>query len=224
MRLFIKYTSRSRPNNFFRGLDSIVNNLSDKDNYTILCSFDEDDLSMNDTHVLNRLSDYKNVVYYFGLSKTKVDAINRDLNFAPDFDILINMSDDMVFTKKGFDDIIRKAMSDNFPDTDGWLHFYDGNQNRLSTMSIFGKKYFDRFGFIYHPDFISVYCDNREQDVAKILGKYKYMGDEEKILLHIHPLHGHGIELMDDQYKHTESFYPQDRATYNRHIQNNFYL
>ena len=45
-KIVFKYTSRSRPDNFFRGLRSIIDNCVDN-NYEVLCSFDEDDKSMN---------------------------------------------------------------------------------------------------------------------------------------------------------------------------------
>jgi hypothetical protein len=224
MRLLFKYTSRSRPSNFFRGLNSIVNNLADKDNYWVQGTFDLSDETMFNVDVISRLNEYKNISYYFGESKNKIDAINKNLDKLPPFDILINMSDDFIFTQQGFDSLISEYMQKHFPDTDGFLHFHDGNQNRLATMNIAGKKYFQRTNYIYHPDYISLYSDNEEQDKAKILGKYAYMGDDCRIMMHIHPLHGHGKELMDAQYQYTESFYDVDRATYLRHKANNFGL
>ena len=47
-------------------------------------------------------------------------------------------------------------------------------------------------------------------DVAKILGKYKFVN--ENIFLHLHPAHGNA--LNDNQYRYTESFHPIDQATY----------
>lgn len=224
LKILFKYTSRSRRDNFFRGMDSIVNNLSNKEDYHILVSLDVDDAVMRNEEVLEKIKSYKNTNVYYGISYSKIDAINRDLPLAKDFDILVNFSDDQVFTQFGFDDIIRQQMLDSFPDTDGFLHFHDGNQNRLATMSIVGKKYFDRTNYIYHPDYQSVYCDNEEQEKAKILGKYKYAGDSMKIMMHIHPAMGHGKHLLDEQYIRTESFYPVDKETYHRRMAINFGL
>src|ERR1035437_5792999 len=133
MRLLFKYTSRSRPSNFFRGLNSIVNNLADKDNYWVQCTFDLSDETMFNADVITRLNEYKNISYYFGESKSKIDAINKNLNKLPPFDIIINMSDDMFFIREGFDLIIIEAMQKYFPDFNGFLHFHDGNQSRLAT-------------------------------------------------------------------------------------------
>ena len=222
--ILVKLTSRSRPERFFKALNSIIDNLSDKENYHIQCSFDENDATMNKESVIKRLNGYNNLTYYFGISTGKINAINRDIDKFPDFDILINFSDDQIFTMYGFDVFIREAMQKNFPDTDGFLHFHDGVQNRLATMTIMGKKYFQRTNYIYNPEFISDWADNFEQEVAKRLGKYVYMGDSMQIMMHDHPLHGRGMHLMDELYERNGKFYNADKETYFKHLANNFGL
>jgi hypothetical protein len=77
-----------------------LNKIANREDYHILISVDKDDQSMFPLPVLDG-----NHTFVVGNSKNKIDAINRDTNeFDYDFDILINMSDDMIFTKKGFDD------------------------------------------------------------------------------------------------------------------------
>lgn len=201
MKIIFKITSRSRPDNLFRGIDSIVSNLSNTKDYYLQCTFDSNDLSMNNKNVIDRLHQYDNLVYYFGESYSKIHAINLNIEkLTDDYSILVNFSDDQIFTKFGFDDLIRAGMQENFPDTDGFLHFHDGNQNRLATMSIIGKKWFNRTGYIYHPSYITEWADVEEQERANRLGKYKYMGDDTKIMLHIHPYHGHKV-AMDSLYE-----------------------
>jgi hypothetical protein len=218
-KIVYKYTSRSRPDKFFRGLESIRDNSVDN-NYEVICSFDEDDETMNCDVVKSMLPNFENVKWFFGKSESKIHAINRDIDKFPEkWDILVNMSDDMVFTKYGFDNIIREA----FDREDLFVHFHDGNQNRLSTLTIEDKKHFDRFGYIYHPDYISVFSDNEAQDVAKMLSCYKYVGDDVRIFEHRHPLHNKAYK-MDAQYVHTESFYQFDMATYYRRKSINFNL
>ena len=221
--ILFKYASRSRPDLFYRGLVSIFNNVATS-NFVVLVTLDENDPSIESYRSLVSEFPESQLKVIYGTSKNKIDAINRDLlDFSENWDILINMSDDMVFIEYGFDNIIRKGFEDNFPNGDGFLHFHDNCQNRLATMSIMDKLYFNRFGYIYHPDYVSVYCDNEAQEVSQILGKYKYMGDSIRILDHLHPLHNPTIQ-MDAQYVHTESFYDQDRSTYNRRKNINFEL
>ena len=63
-------------------------------------------------------------------------------------------------------------MTELYPNTDGVLWFNDGNQgNRLNTLCILGKKYYERFNYIYHPDYTSLWADNEFMDVANLLNK-----------------------------------------------------
>ena len=220
MKILYKFTTRSRPHLFNRGMKSIIEN-SSSDNYHILVSTDIDDETML------KPFDYSNTTIISKTSKNKIDAINRDLNeFTTiyDWDILVNMSDDMVFTKKGFDDVIRKAFDYEVNNThtvgslDRCLHFPDGNRNDLITMAIMGREYYNRFNYIYHPDYISLWCDNEMTDVAKQLGCYKYVN--EHILEHKHPAYGKGA--FDRQYVKTESYSVVDEVTYHKRKANNF--
>jgi len=201
MKILFNYTTRSRPELFERGLKSITDNCT-SDKYKILVTVDENDATMfkywNDPRITTII----------GESKNKVDAINRDINeFVYDWDVLVNFSDDMIFTQKGFDNIIRQS----FDNTDQCIHFPDGSTgDRLISMSILGREYYNRFNYIYHPDYYSVYCDNETMDVAKILKCYKFIN--ENIFVHLHPANGNAFN--DEQYRYTESFHPIDQATY----------
>ena len=218
MRILFKYTSRSRRSNFLRGYDSILNKIANREDYHVLISCDKDDQSMFPLPVLDG-----NYTFVVGNSKNKIDAINRDLNeFDYDWDILINMSDDMIFTKKGFDDIIRAEFYNDF---NQYLHFNDGNQKcNVCTMHIVGRNYYDRFKYIYHPDYISLWCDVENDIVAKQLGCYKYMGDNVQLFRHLHP--AWGLAPQDALSIKTEdrALWIADEITFNKRKIKNFGL
>ena len=213
MKILFKFTTRSRPELFKRGMDSIINNCT-AENYQILVSVDEDDTSMYGME--EQYKDNSKVVFCKGENKNKIFAINRDLDVITDWDILVNMSDDMVFTEYGFDAYIRGE----FDNLDQCLHFPDGNTTAFITMSILGRKFFNRFGYIYHPDYISLFCDNEQTEVAQILGCYKFIN--KNIFSHLHPAWAKAAS--DEQYRHTESFWGVDEATFHRRKANNFDL
>lgn len=228
MKILIKFASRSRPFKFFNCIKNIFDHQTENA-ITVLCSLDDDDPTMTTAQIKDWFARYRNrgIISCFGKSLNKIHAINRDMHIVQDWDILINFSDDMLFTKKGFDAIIIAAMKEHFPDTDGVLHFHDGHKYgaQLMTMSILGRKYYDRFNYIYHPDYISLWSDNEAMDVAKLLGRYKYMGDQNVIFNHNHPMHqGMGVQNYDAQLRHTESFFQRDKATYLKRKVNNFDL
>lgn len=222
MKFLFKLASRSRPQKFIAALENIYSNVKNKD-FIIFASLDQDDTSMYTQDMFNRIKMYKNLIVFWGFSKNKIDAINRDLEIAPPFDVLINMSDDMAFIEKGFDTIIEEQMNKHFPEGDCLLHFPDQNQgSNCMTMSIMDKKYFDRFGYIYNPEYESLECDVEAMEVGKRLGRYKYI---DKILFyHYHPSFGQA--KYDEQYLKTEasSVRLKDKETYNRRMINNFYL
>jgi hypothetical protein len=170
-------------------LKKYVDFLDDKTT-KIIVTCDIDDVDMNQPHVKEVLGSYDNVKVCYGENKSKIEAINADLD-GESFDIILLASDDMTPLKKGYDTIIKQKMVEHYPDTDGVLWFNDGYQgNKLNTLCILGKKYYDRFNYIYHPEYLSVWCDNEFMSVGNILGKQTYFN--EVIIQHQHPDWGFG--------------------------------
>lgn len=201
MKILFKFATRSRPQKFLEHISNIFKTIADNDNYLIIVSADNDDNSMRDYRA-NPFD--KNIIIFHGTSQNKIHAINRDIEKASAWDILINTSDDMVFTQQGFDNIIREDMNKYFPDLNGFLHYNDGNQkSNVCTMSIMGRKYYERFGYIYNPEYKSVWCDVEQTEVAHLLGKHKYMGDEKVLFRHMHP--AWGLSDYDEQYRKSEN-------------------
>jgi hypothetical protein len=220
LKILFKYPSRGRPEKFFQGLDSIIDNLEDKDNYQILCSFDIDDLLMRDA-LLNKEENYPNTIAYYGTSKSKVDAINRDICFADEWDIIVVMSDDMKFNVYGFDTIIRQQFLEYGLDT--LIHIPDPDAKHfLATMYIAGRTYYERFGFVYNPVYLSLFCDNEVQEIAMMLGKYRYV-DFPGIITHLNPAYGHAPK--DEMFINQQEIgWTVDQITYEKRKLENFYI
>lgn len=226
-KILIKFASRSRPHKFFGGIDNIISNIGDLNNFCILASLDVDDVSMNNPETIKKLTEYverypDKIIIKFGHSKNKIDAINRDVNEIKEkyeFDILVNFSDDMEFIQHSFDETIRNKFFVHYPDTDGNIYFNDGFVgDRISTMSIIGRKYYDKFNYIYHPSYHSLWCDNEYTEVAKRNQKILYF--HENIYKHNHPSNIGGF--MDEQLIKTEAFSDLDRQNYEKRLNNNF--
>ena len=199
-KILFKLPSRERPNRVFEVLDETVKHLKDKENFLFLLTLDEDDITMNNEEVKSKLSTYPNMNYIFGKSNSKIDAVNRDLNnFQEEWDILVLLSDDMIPIYPGFDEIIRINFNDNFPDFDGVTWFNDGYQkHNLNTLCILGKKYYNRFNYIYHPSYKSFYCDDEFTDVANKLNKQIYV--DTVIIEHRHYTIINHNERYDELY------------------------
>lgn len=220
-KILIKYPSRNRPERFFDGLDNIHQFAVDKDYFHISCTLDEDDETMSNNSVVARVNEYPNTSIEWGKSKSKIDAVNRSIPDYP-FDILVCFSDDMRFNILGFDQMIRVDMNAHFPNFDGLLHYPDQDAKEyLATMYVAGKNWWEfRNKNIYHPTYKSLWCDNEEQLVAQMCGKYKYLGYQ--INVHLNPAYGH-LE-RDTMFNEQQSHWNDDEKNFNERKKRNFDL
>jgi hypothetical protein len=218
LKLLIKFPTRNRPEKFFSILDKYYLNLRDN-NFEFIISCDVEDITMNNSIVRGKLDTYPHLKYYFKDNKSKVEAINNDITNDTAFDILLLASDDMEPVKPGYDLIIKSKMLEHFSDTDGVLWFNDGFQkNNLNTLVIVGKRYYNRFKYIYHPSYQSLYCDTEFTLVSKAIGKVKYFDDV--IIKHIQ--YSIVKEEPDELYIRNNKLEQVDRITFQLRSQNNF--
>ena len=213
MRILFHLPTRSRPDKARLCIQNIID-YCESDNYLILVSADINDDKMNGFEFK-----HPKVIIHWGQSNNKIHACNRSIHIAQ-WDILVNTSDDMRFEAKGFDNTIRKAFTDverkeiiggppaweeiTVTNLDRMVFFNDGNQKENAcTLSIMGRPYYERFNYVYHPDYENLWADAEFTEVARILGKYKYMGDQLIIFRHLHPAWGLGN--WDEQYRNQDN-------------------
>lgn len=219
LKLLIKFPTRSRPDKFFKVLD-LYYHLLVTDNYEFVVSCDIDDESMNNDDVKQKLSAYSNLSVHFNSNKSKVEAINNDLQ-GKDFDILLLASDDMVPEVQGYDAIIKALMYQQFKNLDGVLWFNDGFQNtNLNTLVVVGKNYYNRFNYIYNPSYKSLYCDLEFTEVSKILDKFVYV---DKCIIR-HQQYSIINEKPDELYIKNDSLQHEDYETFCKRAQQKYYL
>ena len=224
-KLLFNFASRSRPERLKNVIINLIDNLEDLVNFKILISIDDDDELTNNAFFLKSLipHEYSNNVFIFSSPrKDKIDAINRDVNKISDWDILVNCSDDFEFILYGFDNLIRDKFNELYDDLDGCLHFSDGvHFDNLCTHSVIGKKYYERFNYVFHPKYKSFYCDNEFTEVAKQLEKITYI--PLQFYNHLHYSLFSNI-LMDELYITNEKFSDIDKELYFYRKKYNFYL
>ena len=197
MFILVKFPSRGRPEKLLSTLKLYIEKADDISRMFFMITLDSDDPTATHELVDRILVLGSNIQIRFGFSGSKIAAINRDLQNAPHFDILLLASDDMIPVVQGYDNIVRDAMSKRYPSTDGVLWFNDGFQGKaLNTLCILGRKYFQRFGYIYHPGYKSLWCDNEFTEVASRLNRQTYISTV--IIRHEHP--GNGVGVLDDVY------------------------
>lgn len=215
--ILLKYASKLRPDKFKKAMHNIM--ATTKTEFKVLVSCDVSDRTMNNPGMIEYAKQYGNVSLHFGPSNGKVAAINRDMEKAGDWSILVNFSDDMLFVVKGWDVMLRNRVA-VWKDTDWFAHFNDGYiGNRLPTMSIMGKAYYDRDHYIYHPAYKSFSCDAEAMCVAQMRGKYKYFRDI--LFKHEHPANNRSLR-SDQLYVINGKYGPMDTTTYFKRLNNYF--
>ena len=208
MKLLIKFPTRGRREVFQNTFESYYSMLSGKHEVEFRISMDVDDKVMNRDDVWSFLDEKKNITYCYGENTCKVGAINANMDGA-EFDVLLLASDDMIPQVHGYDDIIITKMQEHFPEMDGALHFNDGRAaEALCTLSIMGKKMYDRFGYIYHPQYTSLWCDNEFHEVCHSWGKMKYV---DNIIIKHAWVDATG---SDNLHQRNESFHDADKIVY----------
>lgn len=218
MKILVKFPTRSRPHKFLQVLSQLIETASDTNEIDVLMTFDNDDATMTPA-IKNAVVEIGRTAIVGGTSNNKIHACNRDMEHPKDWDITMLMSDDMIPQVKGWDDILREEMKREFPDLDGVIWHYDGYQDRISTLCIMGKVYWDRFNYFYHPDYISLWADNEFTEVAKGLNKLYY--SEQCLFKHEHCMNNPSV-LNDALYKRNEPYYHIDQQTYERRKQEGF--
>ena len=224
LKILVKLPSRGRPEKLIKALDSIVDNIQDKENTFISLTLNTDDDAVNNEAFISRVRTRKaNISIEWGLSTSKINAVNRSI---PDieWDVICIGSDDIFFNFYGFDSIIRAEMGLHFPDGDGYLHFHEKDSgSALCVMTVCDKKYYDRFGYIYHEDYFSLWADNEQYDVAKILGRYIYI--PYSIMEHRNPAYEEYKEIRDEQFNEQQKIgWGIDMETYHKRKAKNFDL
>lgn len=220
--ILMKVTSRERPEHLINCISQYIRLANNPSKMVWLTSLDLDDQKCR-TEELKSLIVHitKNGRICFDVSENKIHAINRDIEKVEEhWDILLNISDDQFPIVKGYDDIIRTTMPD---DLDASLWFYDGHQRRINTQEIVGREYYNRFKYIYHPEYRSFFCDNEATEVAQRLGKLRQF--RECIIEHQHyAWNSKYANRKDELYVRNDKHWKHDEDLYNYRKSINFGL
>ena len=213
MRILVKFPTRERPERFKAVLEGWVRNASNLSRIDWLLSLDRDDKTMND---LSFFEAPPNLFVHWGTSVSKVDAINRDIGcHSADnpWDVLLVLSDDMVCVQPNWDAYIRANMEAYLPDGDGLMWFFDGKQKDICTLPLMGRKYYDRFGYVYRDCYKSVFADDEQTAVARDMGKLVFF--DMVLAEHHHPANFSHVK-PDPLYlkNETHAIWKRDEETY----------
>ena len=219
MRILLKCPTRSRLQRVLQTFQAYIRLANQPQLLGIAVSCDVDDASMTRNLVQDEIRQLMRRVgwgqIYYSENRSKIQACNADMSRVDyPWDVVVLVSDDMVPQVKGYDDVIRNHMLSRFPDTNGLLWFNDGCQGeKLNTLCVYGRQFYERLGYIYHPDYKSFYCDTELTDLCRTEYKDICLYVPYCIIRHEHPGTGFA-DRMDSLYATNQRFWSEDMYTY----------
>lgn len=217
----IIHASKNRPHQALQATLNWLKNASGKIPIEYILSLDKSDMEIS--KYLNLYSD--NFNNYCPYEDFKINALVQDNTTAIE---AINIA-----AKKSHNDLII-VISDDFRCFNNWDKFLidnlsdeedfvakssDGIEDWIITLPIMDRKYYNRFGYIYFPEYNHLFCDTELTHVADIL--------DRKITLNITFPHLHYAKLglqPDDIAKKNNATWEQGKMLYLQRIKKNFGL
>lgn len=152
--------------------------------------------------------------FFVSDNRSAVDAINHAATKATG-DILVVMSDDFEAPQDWGRNIIEQTQGK----IDWIAKTPDGIQKWIITLPIMDRVYYNRFGYIYHPDYLHMFCDTELTCVADLTGR--------KITLDIPFVHNHystGKSVKDEVSIRADKTWDQGEKLFIERARRNFDL
>jgi hypothetical protein len=165
MKITILHPSRSRPQQAAKTAKAWLSSAKDIENVDYLICVDEDERHW---HEYDELTDKLNISVCTNANKSAIEAINYGASLLDEYDLLIVVSDDFNTPPYHWDEALRTALAGK---SDYLVKTNDGLQPWIITLPIMDRVYYERFGYVYHPDYQHMFCDTEMTHVGHMLGK-----------------------------------------------------
>lgn len=206
MNISVIHPSRGRPQMAFETFMRWHKRACDR-SFQYLLSIDESDPCKSTYKEI-----WNNTSLLISENKSAIEAINNAAKLATG-DLLVVISDDFDCPDH-WDNLLLQFLEEK---KDFIVKTRDGIQRTLITLPIMDRCYYNRFGYIYHPDYLHMHCDEEMTIVAHMLGRV--------IDLPLFFPHNHyttGKMEMDAVNIRNNATWAHGQATLDRHAKNNF--
>jgi hypothetical protein len=160
----------------------------------------------------------KNKPDFVGLIVGNTNSCVESLNFAADKinfeDILVVVSDDFI-CQKDWDKKIRETIGEK---KDFVLKTNDGREPWIVTFPIMDRKYYNRFNYVYNPQYKHLFCDTEMTHVAEITGRL--LTNTNIVFEHL----ATSVTHDDEVNRKNNSTWWEGESVYLRRVKNNFGL
>jgi hypothetical protein len=147
-------------------------------------------------------------------NRSAIDAINNAA-LAATGDIFIVVSDDTDCPERWDEKILKEVEGK----TDWIMKTQDGIQAWLITMTLMDRTYYNRFGYIYHPDYKHLWADTELTAVADLTGR---VINSDLLFPHLHPCMG--LAQSDELYARNNGTWKQGEELFLKRLRKKFYL
>lgn len=205
----ILHPSRQRPDRSLRTLTKWINNSVGE--LEIIISIDEDDPCLG-TYEMN--SDNINAKLIINKNRSAVDAINNAAKAATG-NILIVVSDDTDCPDKWDYKLLQEVKGK----TDWILKTRDGIQDWIITMPVMDRAFYNRFGYVYYPEYLHMFCDTELSCVADLTCRRL---KTDMMFKHLH--YSKGLTERDEVSAKADSTWTQGEKLFLSRFKNKFGL
>ena len=205
----IIHPTRGRPYKSKQTIDKWVERAR-LDVFELIISCDEDDDTLEHHEYKFTFPPYVNADFIVNKNRSCVDAINNAAKIATG-DIFVVVSDD-TSCEIGWDTALLKELEGK---SDYLLKTDDGIQDYIVTMTVMDRKYFERDGFIYHPDYFHQFADTWLTVLADIRGR---LIKSPLKFPHLHPGHSGGKMLSDALNHRNDLSWKDGLDVFKRHL------
>jgi glycosyltransferase involved in cell wall biosynthesis len=208
MKISILHPSRQRPDKSLHTLNKWLNNAVTP--IEVIVSLDEDDPTLG----VYEMNNTGNATIIINKNRSAVDAINNAAKAATG-DIFIVVSDD-TDCPQGWDKKILNATEGR---TDWILKTQDGIQKWIITMPVMDRTYYNRFGYVYYPEYKHLFCDTELSCIADLTCRKI---DSKLTFPHLH--YSTGQSMKDELNERADATWNQGKKLFLSRYKMNFDL
>lgn len=207
----IIHPSRGRPDRSLKTITKWLECASTE--IEVILSLDSDD-PFKDEYISKYLSGPTPCFKLISDNRTAIEAINIAA-IKTTGEIIMVVSDD-TDCFPGWDTVLLEIVKGK---SDWIMKTQDSIQSWVITMPIMDRTYYNRFGYIYHPDYQHAFCDTEMTCVADLTGR-KIVST--LMFKHLHYSEGHNVK--DAINVKCDSYYEAGKAVFIERLRNNFGL
>lgn len=165
MKISILHPSRSRPKQAAATAKAWLSSAKDRGNIEYIFSMDSDDPTYE--RVYAEFKETPNVLFNLRYHTSAIHAINAAAEIAIG-DLFVVVSDDFNQPPFHWDEALRNALEGK---QDFLIKTNDTLQPWIITLPIMDRIYYERFGYVYNPEYLHMFADTEMTHVGHLLGK-----------------------------------------------------